>query len=113
MSCRHTQLSDASVFRLMIVRLILKSFNVADVNIIDNCITALVRLSLDSFLTRSPFLLLAENHFVMYSKTVLIWVFCCCCTVNSDGDCLTKHSSKGKFSSHYFVPFLWTDMLCL
>ena len=42
MLCRHTQLPDASVSGLMIDRLIVKSFNVADVNIVDNCITALV-----------------------------------------------------------------------
>ncbi len=40
--CRHTQLPDASVSGLMIVRHILKSFNVADVNIVYNCITELV-----------------------------------------------------------------------
>ncbi len=42
MSCSHTQLPDASVSGLMIVRLILKSFNVADVNIVDNSMIALV-----------------------------------------------------------------------
>ncbi len=42
MSCSHTQLPDASVSGLMTDRLILKSFNVADVNIVDNCITVLV-----------------------------------------------------------------------
>ena len=42
MSCSLTHLPDASVSRLMTDRLILKSFNVADVIIIDNCITALV-----------------------------------------------------------------------
>ena len=70
MSCSHTQFPDASVSGLMIERLMLKSFNVADVNIVYNCITALVLLSLDSFLTRCPFLLPFKNHFVMYSKTV-------------------------------------------
>ena len=42
MSCRHLQLPDASVSGLMTDRLVLKSFNVADVSIVDNCITALV-----------------------------------------------------------------------
>ena len=70
MSCNRTQLPDASVSGLMTDRLVLKSFNVADVSIVYNCITALVLLSLDSFLTRCPFLLLFKNHFVMYSKTV-------------------------------------------
>ncbi len=70
MSSSRTQLPDASVSRLMTGRLIVKSFNVADVNIVNNCITALVLLSLDSFLTRCPFLLLVKNPFVMYSKTV-------------------------------------------
>ena len=75
MSCSRTQLPDASLSRLMTDRLMLKSFNIADVNIVYSCITALVILSLDSFLTRCPFWSLVENHFVMYSKTVLIWVF--------------------------------------
>ena len=73
MLCRHTQLPDASDSRLMTDRLILTSFNVADVNIVDNFITTLVLLSLDSFLTRCPFLLLFKNHFVMYSKAVSIF----------------------------------------
>jgi len=42
LSCRHAQRPDASVSRLMIDRIILKSFNVADVTIVNNCITALV-----------------------------------------------------------------------
>ena len=42
MSCSRTQLPDASVSRLMIDRLMLKSFNDADVSIVDKCITALV-----------------------------------------------------------------------
>ena len=42
MSCRHTQLPDASVSNLMTDKLILKSFNVADVNIFDNCINVMV-----------------------------------------------------------------------
>ena len=70
MSCSRTQLPDASVSGLMTDRLMLKSFNVAGVSIVYNCITALVLLSLDSFLTRCPFWLLFKNHFVMYSKTV-------------------------------------------
>ena len=70
MSCSRTQLPDASVSGLMTDRLMLKSFNVADVSIVYNCITALVLLSLDSFLTRCPFLLLFKNHFVMHSKPV-------------------------------------------
>ena len=41
-SCSRTQLPDASVSGLMTERLMLKSFNVADVNIFYNCITALV-----------------------------------------------------------------------
>ena len=41
-SCSCTQFPDASVSRLMTDRLMLKSFNVADVNIVYNCITALV-----------------------------------------------------------------------
>ena len=91
MLSRHTQLPYASVSRLVTDRLILKSFNVADVNIVDNCITALILLSLDRFLTRCPFLILAENHFVMDSKTVFNLGVFCCCTANSDGNCLTKH----------------------
>ena len=76
MSCRRTQLPDASVLGLMTDRLMLKSFNVADVSIVYSCITALVLLSLDSFLTRCPFLLLFKNHFVMYSKTVFNFGVC-------------------------------------
>ncbi len=44
MSSRHSQLPDVSVSGLMTDRLILKPVNVADVNIVDNCITALVEL---------------------------------------------------------------------
>ena len=42
MSCSRAQLPDASVSGLMIDGLMLKLFNVADVNIVYNCITALV-----------------------------------------------------------------------
>ena len=69
-SCSRTQLPDASVSGLMTDRLMLMSFNVADVNIVDNLHYCTGSLSLDSFLTRCPFLLLFKNHFVMYSKTV-------------------------------------------
>ena len=65
MCCSHAQLPDASVSRLMTDRLMLMSFNVADVNIVDSCITALDFLSLDSSLTRCPFLLLVKNQFVI------------------------------------------------
>ena len=41
-SCSRTQLPDASVSRLMTDRLVLESFNVADVSVVYNCITALV-----------------------------------------------------------------------
>ena len=41
-SCSRTQLPDASVSGLMTDRPMLMSFNVADVNIVDNCITAMV-----------------------------------------------------------------------
>ena len=41
-SCSRIRLPDVSVSRLMTDRLMLKSFNVADVSIVYNCITALV-----------------------------------------------------------------------
>ncbi len=42
MSCRHAQLLDTLVSRLMTDRLILKSFDVAAGNIVEKCITVLV-----------------------------------------------------------------------
>ncbi len=90
-SCSRTQLPDASVSGLMTDRLMLMSFNVADVNIVDNCITALVLWAWTSSSPDVPFIASIKYYFVMYNKTVFLnlGVFCCC-TADSDDNCLTN-----------------------
>ena len=71
MSYRYAQHPDASVSRLMIDRLILKSSYVADVVIFDSCITELV-FELGQLPNQVSIFVSIKKHSVMYSKTIFI-----------------------------------------
>ena len=72
MSCSCTQLPDASVSGLMTDRLMLKSFNVADVGIVNNCSTHWF-FEPGQLPNQVSLFASFKNQYVMYSKTVFIF----------------------------------------
>ena len=73
--------SNSSVSRLMIEGLILKSFNVADVNILTSALLHWF-FELGQLPNYVSLFASINNHFVLYSKTVFNLGVVFCCTAN-------------------------------